>query len=138
MDRPESDSRRLSRTPYPTRRTGAAFVCGDLIEEVVFVDEVEHVENQRHFVFLVQGESLRSAKINIEEVGLPERVAGQVHAVDDGLVGKLLIIVTVRVGEGAEGNACAPRCDRRDLESKGQVIDGAQGRPVTDVLPAWR
>src|SRR5712692_10242346 len=59
------------------------------------------------------------------------------HAVDGGLVSKLLITVAVYPGEGAERNAGAPRCDRRDLESKGQVIDGAQGRPVADILPAW-
>src|SRR5262249_51336252 len=44
-DRAENDIRRLPRTPYTSRCGGGAFVCGDLILEVVFVDQVEHVEN---------------------------------------------------------------------------------------------
>src|SRR5712692_8992009 len=85
---------------------------------------------------LVQSEGLRSAKVNIEEVGLPEQVAAQVNTVHDGLVGELLIVVAVGAGEGAERDAGAPGCDGRNLQSKGQVIDGAQSPPVADVLSA--
>ena len=66
---------RLPRSPSRTERRCGAFIRGYGVFEILFVRQIEHFEHERDRMILVDVESLRYARIDDEEIRLPERIA---------------------------------------------------------------